>query len=391
MLRGHNSQAEPYVSKTSNLRKRLIRLLGANHSLSKRLSLREHAAEIEYTVTGSDFEAGLLLYRTWKREFPLKYRERAKLKFAPLIKLAWENAYPRAYITRKIGRKAAYYGPFASRAAAEKFLSDSLDLFKVRRCTFELNPHPAFPGCVYSEMRMCLAPCFKGCTDEEYGAEVQRLGRYLDSCGESLIGELSEKLEQLSAELKFEEAAGVHTKIEKVKAIVSGCPEIVHRLDRLRAVILQPSAEQGCVSIFFFQDGTLSGPIQFSVAPMQPATAGFASPQVQPHLAQPIAERASVAGTKPGKPATLEARVLESVVNIERQHPPSNFEWMENLAFLTRWYYRSRKLGEVFFADERGDLPLRRIVRGISRVYHGEKEPTNASEIQIHAVNSPKI
>jgi hypothetical protein len=30
-------------------------------------------------------------------------------------------------------------------------------------------------------------------------------------------------------------------------------------------------------------------------------------------------------------------------------------------------------MGEIFFVDDKGALPLRRIVRGISRVYRGEK------------------
>ena len=63
---------------------------------------------------------------------------------------------------------------------AEKFANDALDFFKIRRCVDELNPDPAFPGCVYSEMKMCLAPCFKGCTDEAYAAEVARVETFFD-------------------------------------------------------------------------------------------------------------------------------------------------------------------------------------------------------------------
>ena len=48
-------------------------------------------------------------------------------------------------------------------------------------------------------------------------------------------------------------------------------------------------------------------------------------------------------------------------------------ELMEHLAILKRWYYRSSRIGELFFADDKGALPLRRIVRGIARVYRDEK------------------
>ena len=70
-------------------------------------------------------------------------------------------------------------------------MNDSLDLFKIRRCTFELHPDPAYPGCAYSEMKMCLAPCFKGCTDEQYAAEVMRVETFFDSRGQSLVREIS--------------------------------------------------------------------------------------------------------------------------------------------------------------------------------------------------------
>jgi hypothetical protein len=52
---------------------------------------------------------------------------------------------------------------------------------------------------------------------------------------------------------------------------------------------------------------------------------------------------------------------------------------MEHVAILKRWYYRSSRVGEIFFADDNGVFPFRRIVRGVSRVYRGEK-PDAAAE-----------
>src|SRR5262249_48939589 len=145
--------------------------------------------------------------------------------------------------------------------------NDSLDLFKMRRCTFELNPDPKFPGCVYSEMKMCLAPCFKGCTDEEYGMEVARVQAYLDSGGQSLIAEMEAERERLSSALDFEAAAHQHAKIAKVKGILSGLDEICRRLDQLDAVIVQPAARSypNSVALFRFRRGEMAGPHIFAV------------------------------------------------------------------------------------------------------------------------------
>ena len=166
-----------------------------------------------------------------------------RFRFAPLVKLHLENQYPRASITTRLGRlngRTLFYGPFPSRPAAEKFMNDSLDFFKMRRCVDDLHPDPKFPGCIYSEMKMCLAPCFKGCTDEEYSAEVNRVQAYFDSGGESLAREFSAQRDAASANLAFEDAAAIHVRLEKLKPVLSQFPEIVRRLDRFSALIIQP-------------------------------------------------------------------------------------------------------------------------------------------------------
>jgi hypothetical protein len=69
----------------------------------------------------------------------------------------------------------------------------------------------------------------------------------------------------------------------------------------------------------------------------------------------------------------VEARVLQALETAPAPTVKSTMETMEHLAILKRWYYRGTRVGEIFFADDKGDLPMRRIVRGISRVLRGEK------------------
>ena len=347
LLRGHDPQSEPYVSKTANLRRRMQRLLGPPTEHSKRLNLRELIRSVEYTPTGSDFESGFLLYKVLREVFPKTYADRLRFRFAPLVKLHMENEYPRASVTTRLGRlngRSLYYGPFLSRTAAEKFANDSLDFFKMRRCVEDLHPDPKFPGCIYSEMKMCLAPCFKGCSDEEYHAEVERVQAYFDGDGESLLREISAQRDAASANLGFENAAALHARIEKLKSVLGQAPEIVHRIDRLVGVMVQPSAIPECVAFFRFDAGQISGPITFSIR----------------------AEEQT-------KSQSMESRVQESLAAAPATGAKSALETMEHLAILKRWYYRSSRVGEIFFADEKGVLPMRRLVRGIARVYRGEK------------------
>ena len=200
--------------------------------------------------------------------FPQTYDKRLRLRFAPLVKLILDNPYPRAIVTTRISSmksNAQYYGPFFTRVAAEKFANDSLDLFKMRRCVEDLHPDPAFPGCIYSEMKMCLAPCFKGCTDDEYAAEVDRVQQFFQSGGHSLIREIEQQRDEASANLDFEGAAAMHARLDKVKAAVAQLPEIVRRLDELNGVMIQPSAERESVMLFRIVAGQICEPVALNV------------------------------------------------------------------------------------------------------------------------------
>jgi excinuclease ABC subunit C len=354
LLRGEDIQAEPYISKTANLRRRLQRLLGSPTEHSKRLNLRERVRAIEYSATGSDFESGFLLYQLLRTVFPGSYAARLRLRFAPLVKLHLENEYPRASVTTRLGRqpgRSLYYGPFPSRFAAEKFANDSLDFFKMRRCLEDLHPDPLFPGCIYSEMKMCLAPCFKGCGDEEYRAEVGRVQAYFDSGGESLWRELSSQRDQASAELKFEDAAALHLRLEKLKAVLSQLPEIVRPIDGLAGVMVQPSASPESVTFLRIDRGSISGCAAFPIQSGEHA-----------------------------KSQSMESRVQEALAQIPPASGKSAIEAMEHLALLARWFYRSTRSGEIFLTDAKGALPLRRLVRGISRVYRGEPAAAGGPE-----------
>ncbi len=156
LLRGSEQHSEPYISKTANLRRRLRRLLGPMEGRTRKLNLRDRIRSIEYTLTGSEFESGFLLYKLLRATFPKTYGDRLRFRFAPLVKMHLENEYPRASITTRLGRLnrgSLYYGPFISRAAAEKFMNDSLDFFKMRRCVDDLDPDPRFPGCMFQGLQ----------------------------------------------------------------------------------------------------------------------------------------------------------------------------------------------------------------------------------------------
>jgi excinuclease ABC subunit C len=282
------------------------------------------------------------------------YSKRLRFRFAPFVKLHLENEFPRASVTTRLGRlngRSLYYGPFVSRVAAEKFMNDSLDFFKMRRCVDDLHPDPKFPGCIYSEMKMCLAPCFKGCSDEEYAAEVNRVQAYFDSGGNSLLRQFSAEREAASATLAFEDAATIHARVEKLTPILNQLPEIVQRIDRLSALMIQPCQLTDSVTFFRIANGQICGPIPLSIQRSEHA-----------------------------KSQSIELRVQETLAQSPLPKTKSALEMMEHIALIKRWFYRSSRIGEIFFADTKGEFPMRRIVRGISRVFRGEKPETEIAK-----------
>jgi hypothetical protein len=72
----------------------------------------------------------------------------------------------------------------------------------------------------------------------------------------------------------------------------------------------------------------------------------------------------------------MESRVQATLATLPRAPSKNALETMEHLALLKRWFYRSTRVGEIFVADVKGGLPLRRLVRGIARVHRGEKPET---------------
>jgi excinuclease UvrABC nuclease subunit len=346
LLRGEDANSEPYVSKTANLKRRLQRLLSPPEERTKRLNLRDRVRQIEYTLTGSDFESGFVLYQVLRCAFPKTYADRLRLRFAPLVKLHLENEFPRASVTTRLGRLASknvYYGPFASRVTAEKFMNDALDFFKMRRCVEDLHPDPTFPGCVYSEMKMCLAPCFRGCTDDEYRAEVVRVEDFLDSRGESLKRQMATERDQASTKMEFETAATIHARLDKLTPVLQQLPEFIHRIDQMHAVIVQKSRQPEHVALFRVDGGTLGGALEFPIT-----------------------------SNDHTKSQSMEARIQAALAEFPASKPASAIECMEHLAILKRWCYRGSRAGEIFFANDKGELPMRRLVRGIGRIYKDE-------------------
>ena len=393
-LYGADAHAEPYIGRTPNLRGRLERLLQPSPRHPRRLHLAGLVRRIEWQLTGSEFESLLAQFSLLEQLFGAKALERMHLRAPAFVRFLGGNPYPRIVVTHRPSQREAdwAYGPFPSRAAAERFSEEALKLFLLRRCTFDLSPDPSFPGCVYSEMKMCLAPCYKGCTDERYQEEAAGVQSFLATRGESRLVTLRTERDQASANLEFEAAAALHAQVQRVEAVRALAAELVRPLSQLRAVILQASARPDEVAVFLFENGRLRGPASFSTLGMriqneQSERQGLGTRDVGTEEQQGVeGEESREQATPPGTPAgsegaadapariprgVLEARLEAALAALaEPCRAPSATLRQAHLALVKRWYYRpeARRAGEIFFPGADGRWPIKAILRGVGRV-----------------------
>jgi excinuclease ABC subunit C len=364
--------SRPYLARTADLRRAAERLLRVPAPASKRLNLREVASDFRYRVTGSRFEQILALYQQARARFPNRYRDILRLRPPALLKVNLRNAYPRCYVTRRIlSDSGLYLGPFASRCVAEGFASRFLDLFKIRRCQIKIRRDPSFPGCIYSEMKMCLAPCFAGCAKEEYDSEVLRVVETLDSAGASLLASIEQERETASEATDFERAAALHKRLEKVSGVFRGLPEVIRRVDTLSAVILQRAAREKTVAAFPMVDGVFAEPFFLcfdelsrpqSVEEILRQHFQKLQPAERAPQAEPCDTMIEMGHGADGAALSISEPEVHDVAALREEH----------LSILARWFYSKPRAGEILFRG--ADWPYRRILRACARVLAAAQE-----------------
>ncbi len=400
-LYGEQANSEPYLTRTADLRRRMKRLLAPPESQSKRLNLRERVAQIQYTVTGSEFESTLTLYRASAAIFGYaEARRRLRLHTPTFLRFTVENEFPRVYATNRLSKRglAQMYGPFPSRTAAERYCDAVLDLFKLRRCHEDLAPYPQHPGCVYGEMKKCMEPCKQACSTEQYRAEAEAVQQFFETRGESMLSRIAQERERASEEMEFERAAELHEQYQRVKAAASLADLIVRAIPSLRAVVVQAAAQkqrEDEAAIFLLKAACLRGPERLStlgVRAVKEQTIVGSSLFAQPLMLQAVplegggeAEQADPANSPEDRAREVLERLESSVAATTDLATLS-----DHLSLFRRWYYRPEKqrVGEVFLPSPDGSWPVRRILRGAARQVLGE--PKALPEVQREAAKKMK-
>ena len=330
-------QGRPYLGKTVSMRRRIERLAGPAASESVRRALRS----VEFQPTGSSFETTWRLLSAAVEDWPDDYRRRLRLRCPAFVGLLTANEFPRTTVTTRIaGARTLHFGPFRSRAAAERFEGEILDFFTVRRCVENLEPSADHPGCVYGEIGKCSRPCQAAVDPEEYRAESGRLLEALHTRGRSLETQLELDRDAASESLEFEEAARAHARIEKLAQAMKLAEGPARDIDELHGIVIQRAAEAGRILLWPLYRGWLRPPLE-------------------------LAWEADA-----GRPVSLDRKLRELLLQASLEEASASLR-EDHQALLARWMFSNRKRGEMLLFEGWKTPPFRKLVNAVSRVARG--------------------
>jgi excinuclease ABC subunit C len=209
-----------YVGKARSIRKRLASYFNAGPKHPKTDALLAEFATIDTVVATTESEALAL-----ENAFIKKHKPRYNIllrddKTYPYIKVTTGEAWPRAFVTRRVLRDGhSYFGPFLPARTCRGAMKMVQRMFQIRTCRIEIDgtlPRP----CLYYDMHACLGPCVAGLTTKAaYDEAVMDVLLFLSGRNEELRPRLEEKMRAAAESEAFEMAAAYRDCLRTVEEL----------------------------------------------------------------------------------------------------------------------------------------------------------------------------
>ena len=208
-----------YIGKAKNLSNRVKSYwqftpeLSANKTLSMRITkMINQTVSLNYIVVNSEHDA-LILENSLIKQLNPKYNILLRDdKTYPYIYIDNAQKYPRFEITRKIikSKDITYYGPYSIGAR------DILDsVYEICKLVQKKSCLTSKKLCLYHQIDKCLGPCELPVTKERYAKEIT-LATSLIKNKKLLLTELQNKMEFYAEDMRFEEAAQLRDRRERI-------------------------------------------------------------------------------------------------------------------------------------------------------------------------------
>ncbi|HPA27896.1 MAG TPA: excinuclease ABC subunit UvrC [Acidobacteriota bacterium] len=196
-----------YVGKAKNLRSRVSSYF-LKHVSEKVRKLRAEAVDLDFVVTGSEWEA-FLLENNFIKQFHPRFNVLLRDdKTYPFIRIDLKKPFPKAEFTRRMVKDGArYFGPFVPSSYARKNLKAIQEFFMVATCRDPLDGSRPRP-CLLFEMGKCLAPCVTGkVKKEEYRKRMEEVVLFLEGKNKELLDLVDKRMKESAAAQEYETAA----------------------------------------------------------------------------------------------------------------------------------------------------------------------------------------
>ncbi len=227
-----------YVGKAKNLKKRVASYFNKKHEPGKTRVLVSKIIDIRYIVVSTEEDA-LLLENNLIKKYKPRYNVLLKDdKTYPSICIPNEY-FPRILKTRKIIKNGStYFGPYSHLPSMYGVLNLISQLYPLRTCKHHLSPENIREGkfklCLDYHIKKCAGPCIGLQSQDEYLENIAQIKEILKGNTKEVSRLLLKKMEDLAADMRFEEAQKVKEKymlIENYRSKSEVVSTIFHNVD----------------------------------------------------------------------------------------------------------------------------------------------------------------
>jgi excinuclease ABC subunit C len=257
-----------YVGKAKNLRNRVRSYFQSSRNLdAKTQVLVSKIADVELIVTDNEIES-LILEQNLIKKFRPRYNVDLKDdKSYPFI-VVTKEPYPRIFVTRRVFKDGSkYFGPYTDVGDMRKSLKLIREIFKVRSCNFFLDAEVVRKKkvrlCLDYHIKKCDGPCEGLISEEQYNAMIQQAVQVLKGKSDSLVKQLEPRMQQLSEEMKFEEAAEMRDKIRGLKQYGEKQKVVDTEFVDRDVFALALDGDDACGIVFKIREGKILGKRHF--------------------------------------------------------------------------------------------------------------------------------
>lgn len=250
-----------YIGKAKDLKKRVSSYFTKRHDNARTHLMVKKVEDIKTIITETEFDA-LLLENNLIKEYQPKYNVNLKDdKTYPWICIKKER-FPRIFSTRnQVKDGSEYFGPYASVRVMKTVLDLIRQLYHIRTCKLQLTPEnieeEKFRICLEYHIGNCKGPCEGRQTEEQYNSDIEAARELIKGNLNSVKKMLQLQMQNLAAELRFEEAQKTKEKIEMVERYQAKSTVVHPNITDIDIFSVTTDAEYGYVNYLKIIDGAV--------------------------------------------------------------------------------------------------------------------------------------